>query len=305
METNNNKIPVIAHPLRGRRKPGPQRGKQPPPGETDLKNAQRILELIDAGVLVKEKGGTPLPVPCDKAGRPRRRLTIEDERELARRIQVSGDIEARNVLVLANLGLVYLTAKQMKRPHLRYEDLVQEGTMGLLRATETFDAGRGVRFSTYCVYWIRAKIQRYLQRLERDDVPIISGSAMEVDYRGRRRRPRAPKLSMELPLDGDEDRTIANVISSQEVDPEAASLRSEIERRVVLVLTQIAEQLGDPRLHMIIHCRLIAEEPETLSMLGSKLNLSREGARLLETKILTIARERLCDLAKAHLVKSP
>jgi len=134
-----------------------------------------VLELIEGGVLPRS-GAPPLPVAVDALGKPRRRLTAEDEKALAERIQTWGDVDARNALVLANLGLVHLVANQMRRNGIRYEDLVQEGTLGLLRATETFEPHRNVRFSTYCVYWIRAKIQRYLQRLDRDDTPSIAGA---------------------------------------------------------------------------------------------------------------------------------
>src|SRR5439155_5942595 len=114
-----------------------------------------------------------------------RRLALEEEIELATRVQTSGDIDARNTLVMSNIGLVHLVANQFCRPPLRYDDLVQEGTMGLIRATETFEPNRGIRFSTYSVYWIRAKIQRMIQNLEKDDVPTISGANLALDDSGR------------------------------------------------------------------------------------------------------------------------
>lgn len=285
-----------SHPLRARRRPGPPGSDVRPAGEQDLEDAARVLDLVDCGALAKHVETAPLPVPCDASGRPLRRLTAEDERELAFRIQTFGDIDARNTLVLANLGLVHLVSNQMRRPHVRYDDLVQEGTLGLLRATETFEPDRGVRFSTYCVYWIRAKIQRYLQRLDRDDTPTIAGAEVENTEGGRRRRPRARALSLENPVDDEEDRTLGDVLAGPEDDPEDMTLRLERERKVDQVLHDIADELNDPRLMTIIHHRLLAEEPETLATLGDKLSLSREGARLLETKVLKLARERLREL---------
>ena len=69
----------------------------------------------------------------------------------------------------------------------------------------------------------------------------------------------------------------------------------EIERDKVIkeVLSGIVEELGDERLNIIIEWRLLAEEPETLSNVGARLNLSREGARLLEAKMLRLAKQRL------------
>jgi RNA polymerase sigma factor (sigma-70 family) len=251
-----------------------------------------VLELIESGVLPAD-GPPQLPVPVDALGKPKRRLTAEDERLLGERIQTWGDVDARNALVLANLGLVHLVANQMRRPGVRYEDLVQEGTLGLLRATETFEPDRNVRFSTYCVYWIRAKIQRFLQRLDRDDTPAIAGAEMETLAGGRRRRPRARSVSIDTPMDEDDDRSMSDVLTDGSEDPEDATLRFERDRTVADVLEGICEEIGDPRLRTIIERRLLAEEPETLATLGDRLHLSREGARLLENKVLKLARQRL------------
>jgi RNA polymerase sigma factor (sigma-70 family) len=289
------------HPLRARRRPGPPGADAAPAIETELEDAARILELVEQGVLPTE-GPPPLPIPVDAHGKPRRRLTPEDEAVLGYRIQTWGDIDARNALVLANLGLVHLVANQMRRAGVRYEDLVQEGTLGLLRATETFEPDRGVRFSTYCVYWIRAKIQRLLQRQDRDDTPSIVGAEMETLEGGRRRRPRSRAISLDAPVgvsaDGD-DRTVGDLVTDDRDDPEDATIRFERDRAVDRVLGDIAAELGDPRLKTIIERRLLADEPETLAVLGDRLNLSREGARLLENKVLKLARQRLDAFSEA------
>ncbi len=280
------------HPLRARRRPGPPGQEVIPRADQDLDDAHRVLDLIAGGVLPRS-GPPPLPVPVDALGKPRRRLTAEDERALAERIQTWGDVDARNALVLANLGLVHLVANQMRRKDIRYEDLVQEGTLGLLRATETFEPHRNVRFSTYCVYWIRAKIQRFLQRLDRDDTPSIAGAEMETLAGGRRRRPRARSVSIDTPVDDDADRSVGDVLKDAGERPEDVALRFERARAVAAVLDGICAEIGDPRLRTIIEKRLLADEPETLATLGDRLNLSREGARLLENKVLKLARQRL------------
>jgi len=288
--------PIVMHPLRAKRKPGPKGMDEPDEAEQDLMRASQVLQLIEDGKLEKGMELQPLDIPTDATGRPTRRLTVEDERELAFRLQTFGDIEARNVLVLANLGLVHLLSNQMRRPHVRYDDLVQEGTLGLLRATETFDPERGVRFSTYCVYWIRAKLQRYLQRLDRDDTPNIHGAPMQENEKGQRVRPRARKLSFETPTDESEDRALGDSVKTQWDNPEEVSLRAEVRSKVGHVLLDVAAELQDPRLIPIIEERLLAEEPKTLAELGQQLSLSREGARLLENKLLRMAKERLKDL---------
>jgi RNA polymerase sigma factor (sigma-70 family) len=279
--------------LRAHRRPGPPGSDVMSQPEQDLEAASRVLELVDAGRLQMGEPPPPVRIPTDALGKPLRRLTAQDEYELGMRLQVWGDVDARNTLVLANLGLVHLVANQMRRQGLRYEDLVQEGTLGLLRATETFEPERGIRFSTYCVYWIRAKIQRYLQRLDRDDAPSISGAEMETLESGRRRRPKARAVSIDTPVDDDENRSFGEVLADKSEDPEDATIRFQRARTVDQVLHEIADELGDPRLQTIIEKRLLAEEPETLAVLGDRLNLSREGARLLETKVLRLARQRL------------
>ena len=283
------------HPLRARRRPGPPGAESAPAIESELEDAAKILELVESGVLPAD-GPPPMPLLVDALGKPKKRLTAEDEQMLAWRIQTWGDIDARNALVLANLGLVHLVANQMRRSGVRYEDMVQEGTLGLLRATETFEPDRGVRFSTYCVYWIRAKIQRLLQRLDRDDTPSIASAEMETLSGGRRRRPRARAVSLDAPIgnggDGDE-RSVGDIVTDGKEDPADATLRFERDRTVDKVRADIAAEIGDPRLVTIIEKRLLAEEPETLAVLGDRLHLSREGARLLENKVLKIARQRL------------
>jgi RNA polymerase sigma factor (sigma-70 family) len=272
----------------------------PSAAELDIENAAHLLALVEDGQLEKGMQNEPLPVPVDAQGKPLRRLTADDEAALATRIQRSGDVDARNALVLANLGLVHLLANQMRRQGIRYDDLVQEGTLGLLRATETFDPTRNVRFSTYCVYWIRAKIQRFLQKGDKEDLPSIAGAEMQTEASGNRRRPRARALSLDAPIDASgESRTLSDVVSDDAEDPEDVTIRLQRERTVDQVLKDIAHELGDSRLHFIIERRILADEPDTLAVLGEELNLSREGARLLETKVLKLARQRLVALASS------
>ncbi len=281
--------------LRGERRPGPSGMDAPDLGDKTLSDAARVLRLIASGALKNEIMDEPKDIPVDFNGKPLRRLTSEDEADLASRIQHHGDIDARNTLILANLGLVHLIANQLRRPYIRYEDLVQEGILGLMRATETFEAGRNIRFSTYSVYWIRAKIQRFLQKLDRDDIPKIAGADFIEDDQGRRKRPRARRLSMETQSENEDGRTLGDFIASENAGPEALFLSNEQDKRVHKVLRQIARETGDARLFTIIKWRLLTEEPETLAELGERLNLSREGARLLENKILKLAKLRLKD----------
>lgn len=278
--------------VRQRQRPGPPGADALIAPDQDLEDAARILNLVEQGLI--ETALPPRDTSRDRIHLTgRERLSAEDEAELALRVQKYSDIDARNCLVMSNIGLVHLVANQFCRPPVRYEDLVQEGTMGLIRATETFEPNRGVRFSTYSVYWIRAKIQRLLQKIERDDIPAIVGAEMLEDDKGKRRRPRARKLSIEHSQEDEDSRNLSELLPSESKTPEIVALQTERDKVIKQVLLGIVEELGDDRLNMIIKWRLLAEEPETLTKVGARLNLSREGARLLEAKMLKLAKQRL------------
>ena len=95
-----------------------------------------------------------------------KRLTAEEERDLARRVQ-EGDARAKERMIEANLLLVVSMAKRYRHPGMPLADLVQEGTIGLIRAVERFDPERGNRFSTYAVFWIRQYLVRALAEKSR------------------------------------------------------------------------------------------------------------------------------------------
>src|SRR5678815_3893118 len=91
-----------------------------------------------------------------------RLLTPEEERELARRWKQAGDPQAARGLTLGNLRFVVKIAFEYRTYGLRLLDLIQEGNLGLLVAVDRFDPDRGVRLTTYAVWWIRAYIQEYI-----------------------------------------------------------------------------------------------------------------------------------------------
>src|SRR5271166_6837767 len=89
--------------------------------------------------------------------RRKRLLSATEERRLARRIE-RGDRDAREEMIECNLRLVIALAKSYRGRGMPFTDLVQEGTVGLVRAVERFDHRRGLKFSTYAVWWIRRSL---------------------------------------------------------------------------------------------------------------------------------------------------
>jgi RNA polymerase primary sigma factor len=93
-------------------------------------------------------------------------LSKEEEVELAKGVE-RGDLEAKEKLINSNLRLVVSNARRYMRQDLNLLDLIQEGILGLIRATEKFDYRKGFKFSTYATFWIRQAIQRALENKER------------------------------------------------------------------------------------------------------------------------------------------
>jgi RNA polymerase primary sigma factor len=103
----------------------------------------------------------PTSYPCLK-----RLLTADEEIDLCQRAQ-AGDEEARERMMEANLRLVLSVAKRYSGRSMTFEDIVQEGIIGLLEGIKKFDTGRGNRFSTYATYWIRQAIVRAIEKTDR------------------------------------------------------------------------------------------------------------------------------------------
>lgn len=293
-------------------------------GTETLADAHAILDAIESGRLTKQYPA-PLSATSTTVAGARKRPKGDEEAELFRAAK-AGSIDARNRLITANMGLIHLVAKQFKRlGEARYEDLVAEGILGIARAIETFEPKRGHRFSTYAIHWIRAKVRRAFDKMLRDDEPAVpvtdknQGDHYFIADDGRKIRRRAFAQSMDEVVHAVEggDATFGDGLASEGESPEDAVLRNEV---AVEVRRHVDEVVADEyartdrtradRARKIMFERMYVDDSSsghpsgahavvTLQELGEATGLSREGIRLVESRLKRVLRRRLASYAPA------
>lgn len=240
-------------------------------------------------------------------------MTKEEEREAALRVRCSGDKEACQKLVLANLRLVVKTAIDY-HSHLNLLDLIQEGNMGLVRAVNKYDPNRGTRFSTYASFWIRAYMLKYVmdmwslvkigtkdsqrklfyslkrerERLERAGItpsPAVLAeklAASPAEIEDMELRLYNGDVSLEAPQHGEGD-PLMETIGSEE-DIEETLIRKDGEEMLRKKLAAFKELLSEKE-RFILDNRIMAESPLTLREIGKRFKTSRESVRQIQVRI--------------------
>ncbi len=259
-------------------------------------------------------------------------LDAETELVLARAWRNDGDEKALHRLVNAYMRLAISMASKYRRYGAPMPDLIQEAGVGLMKAAEKFDPDRGVRFSTYAVWWIKASIQDYVMRnwsmvrtgstssqkalffnlrrvrakLERE-----AGANGEVLDSHRLREMIAEEIGVPLRDVEMMDARLAGAdfsLNAQQageegrewletLEDEAPQADETVTRRADIdrVRGWLADALNtlNARERMIIIERKLRDEPRTLESLGQELGLSKERIRQLEAQALTKLRKRL------------
>ena len=245
-------------------------------------------------------------------------LTPEEEVRLARRI-AHGDGQAKARLVESNMRLVVSIAKAYRSSGIPFEDLIQEGAIGLMTAAERFDPKRGYRFSTYATQWIRQAIGRAVDNKAKSiRLPAhVSESLRKIDKaRAEMRRelgedptpdqlaqrtgisPRKVSnllnttqepISLDMPVGDEENTSLGSLLYDKtSPDPQEELIDAEMREEIDSILATL-----DDREQLIMRKRFGFDGEDTygLQQIGEELNISRERVRQIEAQALRKLRD--------------
>ena len=251
-------------------------------------------------------------------------LDSEVEIELAV-LAKKGDLEAINKLITHNLRFVVAVAKKFQGQGIPFEDLINEGNLGLIKAVDRFDESRGFRFISYAVWWITQGIRQAIQKTGRViRLPAHIRESMGKLYRKSieleqniEREPSAEELaeitktspgwiddlkkvftepvSLDEPF-GDSDTALMHLLASKDPRPEATLMKNSLEKEILSVL----DTLDDREKFVIInYFGFQGKEQKNLQEIGNDLNITSERVRQIKDRAL----QRLRHVTRSQLLK--
>jgi RNA polymerase primary sigma factor len=234
-------------------------------------------------------------------------LTKNEEQQLARRVE-AGDAAARDRMIEANLRLVVSIAKHYRGHGVPLIDLIQDGTIGLIRAVEKFDWRRDLKFSTYATWWIRQAVQRSVHTHGRSiRLPIHTAERVIKVRRTRTqleavlgRAPSDEELARELGLPV---KRVAYLTEIDVLSQGVEALESDVELEATAAPADVDNELLDQerrtalreavsnlpeRERVVLELRygLNGSEPRSAESIGSLLSVSRQRVRQIESAAL-------------------
>jgi len=245
-------------------------------------------------------------------------LSREETEELAVRFKETGDPDAAYRLVSSNLRLVVKVAMDFQKYWMQnFMDLLQEGNVGLVQATKKFDPYRGVKFSYYAAYWIRAYILKFImdnwrlvkigttqaQRklffsLNKEKKLLeTQGFKPEVKLLAERLNVKESEIvemgqrmdnwevSLESPVRNDSEDEQKNFLPQEGPGIEEMVASQEIRDRLSEILDDLQDQLNEKE-KVILSTRLLNDEPQTLQTIADQFDISRERVRQIEANLL-------------------
>lgn len=256
-----------------------------------------------------------------------RLLTREEEEAFSKAFFERGDVEAGKRLVTGNLRLVVKIALEYRRAWVNIMDLVQEGNIGLAEAVKRYDPYRGVRFSSFARYWIKALILQFILKNYRMVSFANTRAGRKLFFRLEKERHRLMQLtgeatprqlaanldvseedvvlatqmrqsavSLNAPRGGEEEgRPLGEVISDGATDVEGHIVQDDLMATVDGHMKAFAETLTDERERAIWFERMVAEEPAALAELGDRFGVSRERIRQVEARMKERLKKFLTD----------